>query len=59
MVSAIFNPVVREQLSSDGKVVIPVGDTSQYLLLIENSSKGVKKITSGRFVPMSGQSGNE
>ncbi len=43
-----------EQLHSSGKMVIPVGDMSQDLLLIENTSEGVKrkKITSVRFVPM-------
>ena len=43
-----------EQLSTDGKMVIPVGDMSQDLFLIENTSEGVKrkKITSVRFVPM-------
>jgi protein-L-isoaspartate(D-aspartate) O-methyltransferase len=50
-----------EQLSADGKMVIPVGDLSQDLLLIENTREGVtrKKIASVRFVPMTGQSGNE
>lgn len=43
-----------EQLSIDGKLIIPVGDTSQDLLLIKKTSEGIKskKVTSVRFVPM-------
>ena len=43
-----------EQLSMNGKLVIPIGDTNQELQLIEKTSEGFKKkrITSVRFVPM-------
>ncbi len=43
-----------EQLSMGGAMVIPVGDLSQDLLLIEKTIEGIKKkkITSVRFVPM-------
>ncbi len=43
-----------EQLSMDGKLVIPIGDINQELQLIEKTSEGLKKkrITSVRFVPM-------
>lgn len=43
-----------EQISSGGKVIIPVGDANQELLLIEKTDEGIKskKITSVRFVPM-------
>ena len=43
-----------EQLSTGGKLVIPVGDTNQELLLIEKTNEGIarKRITSVRFVPM-------
>jgi protein-L-isoaspartate(D-aspartate) O-methyltransferase len=49
-----------EQLSQGGRMIIPVGDLSQELLLIENTNDGVKrkKITAVRFVPMTGQSNN-
>ena len=49
-----------EQLSHGGRMIIPVGDLSQELLLIENTNEGVKrkKITAVRFVPMTGQSNN-
>jgi protein-L-isoaspartate(D-aspartate) O-methyltransferase len=47
-----------EQLGVNGKMVIPVGDESQELLLIEKSDTGItkKKITAVRFVPMTGES---
>lgn len=43
-----------EQLSMGGKLIIPVGDTNQELLLIKKTEEGIKskKITSVRFVPM-------
>jgi len=43
-----------EQLSIGGKLVLPVGDTNQELLLIEKTNEGItkKRITSVRFVPM-------
>lgn len=47
-----------DQLSISGKMIIPVGDTNQDLLLIEKTSQGItrKRITSVRFVPMIEQS---
>jgi protein-L-isoaspartate(D-aspartate) O-methyltransferase len=47
-----------DQLSTDGRLVIPVGDTNQELLLIEKTIEGItkKRITSVRFVPMTEQS---
>lgn len=47
-----------EQLSMNGKMVIPVGDESQELLLIEKTDTGItkKRITAVRFVPMTGVS---
>jgi len=49
-----------EQLCTGGRMIIPVGDLSQELLLIENTNEGVKRkqVTSVRFVPMTGQSDN-
>ncbi len=49
-----------EQLKVHGKMVIPVGDESQELLLIEKTDTGVtkKRITAVRFVPMTGESGS-
>ncbi len=46
------------QLSTGGRLVIPVGDTNQELLLIEKTIEGItkKRITSVRFVPMTEQS---
>ena len=43
-----------DQLSLDGRLIIPVGGASQDLLLIEKSKEGItrKRITSVRFVPM-------
>ena len=43
-----------DQLSMEGKLVIPIGNTNQELQLIEKTSEGLKKkrITSVRFVPM-------
>jgi protein-L-isoaspartate O-methyltransferase len=42
-------------------MVIPVGGEEQELLLIEKSEKGVayRKVTSVRFVPMTGKPGRE
>ncbi|MGB3364213.1 MAG: protein-L-isoaspartate(D-aspartate) O-methyltransferase, partial [Thermodesulfobacteriota bacterium] len=47
-----------EQLSIGGRLVIPVGDTNQELLLIEKTNEGItkKRVTSVRFVPMTEQS---
>ena len=47
-----------EQLKVNGKMVIPVGDESQELQLIEKTDKGIskKRITAVRFVPMTGES---
>lgn len=49
-----------EQLKAHGKMVTPVGDESQELLLIEKTDTGVtkKRITAVRFVPMTGGSGS-
>lgn len=49
------------QLKRGGKMVIPVGDNNQNLLLITKSEKGVdiKTITPVRFVPMTGKSHEE
>ncbi len=46
-----------EQLKPHGRIVIPVGDESQDLFLIEKTDGGIttRKITSVRFVPMTGQ----
>ena len=43
-----------DQLSIGGKLIIPIGDENQELLLVEKTSEGLKKkrITSVRFVPM-------
>ena len=43
-----------DQLSLHGRLVIPVGESSQELLLIEKTTEGItrKRITSVRFVPM-------
>ncbi len=45
-----------EQLKTGGRMVIPVGDKNQELMLIEKTTEGIKhrKITSVRFVPMTG-----
>ncbi len=47
-----------EQLRLNGKMVIPVGDESQELQLIEKTDTGItkKRITAVRFVPMTGES---
>lgn len=46
-----------EQLRVDGRMVIPVGDLYQELILIKKTVKGVemKTITPVRFVPMTGE----
>lgn len=51
-------PRLLEQLKVGGRMVIPVGDESQELLLIEKTETGItkKKITAVRFVPMTGKS---
>ena len=51
-------PRLIEQLRVGGRMVIPVGDESQELLLIEKTETGIttKKITAVRFVPMTGES---
>ncbi len=43
-----------DQLSDNGRLVIPVGEASQELLLVEKTTEGItrKRITSVRFVPM-------
>ncbi len=47
-----------EQLKTGGRMLIPVGDESQELLLVEKTEKGItrKRVTSVRFVPMTGRS---
>jgi len=47
-----------DQLKMNGKMVIPVGDESQELQLIEKTDTGItkKRITAVRFVPMTGES---
>lgn len=47
-----------EQLGINGKMVIPVGDESQELQLVEKTDTGItkKRITAVRFVPMTGES---
>ena len=49
------------QLREGGRMVIPVGGENQELLLIEKSEKGIsyRKVTSVRFVPMTGEPGPE
>ncbi len=49
------------QLKEGGRMVIPLGGENQELLLIEKSEKGVsyRKVTSVRFVPMTGEPGPE
>ena len=49
---------LMEQLGINGKMVIPVGDESQELQLIEKTESGItkKRITAVRFVPMTGKS---
>jgi protein-L-isoaspartate(D-aspartate) O-methyltransferase len=46
-----------DQLKENGRMVIPVGDLYQELLLIHKTQKGIKKtnITPVRFVPMTGE----
>lgn len=46
-----------DQLKSNGRMVIPVGDLYQELLLIHKTQKGIKEtnITPVRFVPMTGE----
>lgn len=42
------------QLSDHGRLIIPVGDNDQYLMLIEKGKKAVKQIPV-RFVPMTSE----
>lgn len=46
------------QLKTGGRMIIPVGDESQELLLAEKTDEGIvtRRITSVRFVPMTGSS---
>ncbi|MEQ9617603.1 MAG: protein-L-isoaspartate(D-aspartate) O-methyltransferase [Deltaproteobacteria bacterium] len=46
-----------EQLKPYGRIIIPVGEENQELLLIEKTEEGIvtKRITSVRFVPMTGE----
>lgn len=49
---------LADQLKPGGRMIIPVGDESQELLLVEKTDEGMitKRITSVRFVPMTGRS---
>lgn len=46
-----------EQLKENGRMVIPIGDLYQELLLITKTDKGIEKktVTPVRFVPMTGE----
>jgi protein-L-isoaspartate(D-aspartate) O-methyltransferase len=46
------------QLKPGGRMIIPVGEESQELLLVEKTDEGIvtRRITSVRFVPMTGES---
>lgn len=50
-------PVLVEQLAVGGRMVIPVGETFQEMVIIEKTKKGVTKKTTipVRFVPMTGK----
>lgn len=50
-----------EQLKPYGRIIIPVGDENQELLLIEKTEEGIvtKRVTSVRFVPMTGEPDKE
>jgi protein-L-isoaspartate(D-aspartate) O-methyltransferase len=52
----IPEPLIQ-QLKVNGKMVIPIGDQYQELLLIAKTDKGIEKrtITPVRFVPMTGE----
>jgi len=51
-------PKLADQLKTGGRMIIPVGDESQELLLAEKTDEGIftRRITSVRFVPMTGRS---
>lgn len=50
-----------DQLKMEGKLVLPVGDVNQELLLVTKTSQGMKKeeIIPVRFVPMTGEAGEK
>lgn len=49
---------LADQLKTGGRMIIPVGEESQELLLAEKTDEGMvtRRITSVRFVPMTGES---
>lgn len=49
---------LADQLKPGGRMIIPVGEESQELLLAEKTDEGIvtRRITSVRFVPMTGSS---
>ena len=46
-----------EQLREGGKMIIPVGDYFQELILLKKTGEGLKekRVTPVRFVPMTGE----
>jgi protein-L-isoaspartate(D-aspartate) O-methyltransferase len=50
-------PALVDQLAVGGRLVIPVGEWSQDLMLIERTEKGVtrRSVLPVRFVPMTGE----
>jgi len=48
---------LTDQLKADGRMVVPVGDNIQELILVTKTKKGLekKRVTPVRFVPMTGQ----
>ncbi len=47
-----------EQLALGGRLILPIGNQSQHLLMIEKDSRGVlrqSQVTAVRFVPMTGE----
>lgn len=56
----VIPPALVEQLAVGGKMVIPVGDAYQEMVIIEKTKKGVteKRTIPVRFVPMTGKPTN-
>lgn len=51
-------PPLLEQLAPGGRLVLPLGDASQKLVLIEKAADGSlvrREVTAVRFVPMTGE----
>jgi protein-L-isoaspartate(D-aspartate) O-methyltransferase len=50
----VIPPALTAQLAPGGRMVIPVGDAAQDLLLLENTPRGVTEtpLTAVRFVPL-------